>query len=72
MQNGERERAGSREQGLEKNNYESTDWDIELHDGRGGGGLSGACEGNEASGLEVVEMAGGLIGRTGRRPCTDR
>jgi hypothetical protein len=41
MQNGERERAGSREQGLEKNNYESTDWDIELHGGRGGGGLSG-------------------------------
>lgn len=34
MQSGERERAGSREQGVENNNYESTDSDTEVH-GRG-------------------------------------
>ena len=64
MQSGERERAGSREQGVENNNYESTDWDIELHGGSARRRTVGACEDNEASRREVVGMAGDLIGRS--------
>ena len=57
------------EQGVESNNYKSTEWDMELH----GGGCKaedyGGDEDSNATGSEVIGIAGGPIGPAGRRPC---